>query len=120
MISVPDAVLLALVASSLAITAWLSYRSAPAQVSRTVSHSTDVVLDLVQRVERVETAWRNKRTEDEAYIETLEGLASSLERRRAKITSENRRAETREVPDPSAVADSGSRRQDLRRKAGMI
>ncbi len=102
------ALLLACVAS----TAWLSYRSLPGSLKRTLDQAVEVSLSAVKVAEEVRGAWAEEKRRLEGILSADEDVLEQVEKKRARVTSENRRASQRvELPEGGG---GSSRKDELR------
>lgn len=108
-----DGLILALVALQALGTAWIFTRSLPIRLDRTIRDVAAITTETAAQVKGLRDAWDSERAHLAAITEHMEDVAETLQKRRARIVAENRRAEHR---DDSA----GDPKQALRRRAGMI
>ena len=109
-----DGLILALVALQVAGTAWIVTRNLPTQLERTVREIAGVALESQAKVKELGEAWTAERANLAAIVEHMEDVAETLQKRRARIVAENRRAEQRDQAGPE------DRKMELRRRAGLI
>lgn len=104
----------ALLVVCVASSAWLSYRSLPSALRRTLDQAVEIALSAAKRCEEVEGAWAEEKRRLAALVEADTDLLERVEKKRARVSSENRRAEQLQPQTP------GDRKSELRRRASMI
>jgi TRAP-type C4-dicarboxylate transport system substrate-binding protein len=114
--TLPNALVLALVAFQVLVTGLLAYRSLPMQLRRTVEQTADVALSAERTANATREAWTEEKARLAGIQEAVEGVLDQVEKKRARVVSENRRAEQR----VELEQHGGDKKSELRRRAGLI
>ncbi len=105
--TVSNALILVALGACVAITGSLAYKSLPMRLERRAR-------ELANEWGDIRDAWTRTKADLEVLMEQLEAQSETLEKRRARVTAENRRAGVLKTSDGEESLT------DLRRRAGLL
>ncbi|MHC4607350.1 MAG: hypothetical protein ACYTAF_10555, partial [Planctomycetota bacterium] len=92
-----DGLVLALAAMAVLVCASLSFRSLPHRLRAALDEAVKVALDARGAAQAVREEWTEAEIRFGRIVEELNAAGEVLEKRRARVATENRRADAREA-----------------------
>jgi hypothetical protein len=109
--SLPNALILALVAFQVLLTAFLATRTLPVMLKRSLDQAVDVALGAEKEAKKVREAWDEEKLRLEGILGALEDVRDQVEKKRSRAAAYHQRAQQAEAV--------GDHKQELRRRAGL-
>jgi len=84
---------------------WCALFSAPASQRRAVDNAIATACDAVARVDRIEMGFVQHKIDTEGILESVEGVLSSVEKKRRRVAGAESRLNAGTDPEPQTRAD---------------
>lgn len=84
---------------------WCSLFAAPARQKKMVDLANDLAQDALHRVEATASHFIQLKIDNEAFLESVEGVLSSVEKKRRRVAGAESRLNLQAEPEPTTRSD---------------